>query len=104
MGSSGKPGMARFLVPVFDFGVFLSGVLPVGVGDWICRRGGDLAFSMLGSRRRVTAGNMAGVTGKPAADLEVQRLASPSELWFLLVRNDRYSHLSTQEMLDRVTA
>lgn len=98
--------MKSLLLPVFDFGVFLAGVLPPKVGDWLCRRGGDAAFFLAPKRRRITTENMAGAIGRPPTDPEARRLAQESfrNYGSYLYETVRYSHISTQEMLAAVTA
>jgi len=105
MGSRGsRPVAAGLLLLVFDLGVFVSGALPARVGDWICRRGGDLAFYALSTRRRITAENMARVTGRQSRDPIVQRLVRESfrNYGSYMYETVRYSHIATEEMLGRV--
>lgn len=100
-----RPRLAKTLLHVFNTGVFLAGVLPPGLGDWICRRGADVAFVLAGSRREITAENMARVVRKAPDDPAVQRLVQESfrNYGSYMFETVRYSHMTTQQMLDRVT-
>jgi Kdo2-lipid IVA lauroyltransferase/acyltransferase len=96
--------MAFLLYPAFQAGAFLAGVLPPRFGYWLCHRGGDLAFTLLRDRRRITAENFARVSGLPPTDGDVLKMVRSSFRNYgeYLYETVRLSHQTKQQVLDRV--
>lgn len=97
--------MAFLLYPAFQVGAFLAGTLPPRFGFWLCRRGGDLAFALLGGRRRITAENFARVSGLPPTGKTVLGMVRRSFRYYgdYLYETVRLSHQSKEDVLHRVT-
>jgi lauroyl/myristoyl acyltransferase len=97
--------LAFLLYPAFAIGAFLAGVLPPRLGYWLCRRGGDLAVTLLPGRRRITAENFARVAGLRSTDQAVLGMVRRSfqNHGEYLYETLRLSHQSKEEVLNRVT-
>lgn len=88
---------------VYQAGTFLAGILPPAVAYWLVRRGGEIAYLALPSRRRIAADNFAHVLGLPSNDARVGRVVRDSLRNFgcYLYEVARLPHLTVDELQRR---
>jgi KDO2-lipid IV(A) lauroyltransferase len=88
---------------VYQAGTFLAGFVPPPLAYWLVRRGGELAYYALPSRRRIAADNFAHVLGLPPDDAKVDRVVRDSFRNFgcYLYEVTRLPHLSVNDLQQR---